>query len=68
MNSTVIQKLLQDAGFEKNESFSETKPCRSASAREFATGLVHGNPVGAEATERGVDPEDLIDAIAKRIA
>lgn len=67
-DSTVIQKLLEDAGFEKIESFSETKSLRSNSAREFATGLVHGNPVGGEATERGVDPEDLIDAIAKRIA
>jgi len=67
-DSTVIRKLLQDAGFEKVESFSEIKPCRSGSAREFATGLVRGNPVGAEATERGVDPEDLIVAVAKRIA
>ena len=67
-DSLVIQKLLRDAGFEKIESFAETKSCRSGSAREFATGLVRGNPVGAEATERGVDPEDLIDAIAKRIS
>src|SRR5439155_9811384 len=67
-DSTVIRKLLQDAGFEKIESFSETKSCRSDSAREFATGLVRGNPVGAEATERGVDPEELIEAVAKRIA
>jgi ubiquinone/menaquinone biosynthesis C-methylase UbiE len=65
---TIIQKLLQEAGFQNVESFSETKPCRSCSAREFATGLVRGNPVGAEATERGVDPEQLIAAIAKRIA
>jgi ubiquinone/menaquinone biosynthesis C-methylase UbiE len=67
-DSTVIVKLLQDAGFEKIESFAETKPCRSGSAREFATGLVRGNPVGTEATERGVDPEELIVAITKRIA
>jgi ubiquinone/menaquinone biosynthesis C-methylase UbiE len=67
-DSAVIRKLLQDAGFEKIESFSETKPCRSDSAKKFATGLVRGNPVGAEATERGVDPEHLIDAVAKRIA
>jgi len=66
-DSTVIRKLLQDAGFKKVESFSEIKPCRSGSASEFATGLVRGNPVGAEATERGVDPEDLIVAVAKRI-
>jgi ubiquinone/menaquinone biosynthesis C-methylase UbiE len=67
-DSTVIQKLLKEAGFEKIESFSKTKPCRSASAKEFATGLVRGNPVSAEATERGVDPEHLIAAVAKRIA
>lgn len=67
-DSTIIRKLLQDAGFEKIESFSETKPCRSSSAREFATGLVRGNPAGAEATERGVDPENVIVAVAKRIA
>jgi ubiquinone/menaquinone biosynthesis C-methylase UbiE len=67
-DSTVIRKLLHDAGFEKIESFTETKPCRSGSAREFATGLVRGNPVATEATERGVDPEDLIVAVAKRIA
>jgi ubiquinone/menaquinone biosynthesis C-methylase UbiE len=67
-DSTVIRKLLQDAGFQKIESFSETKSCRSGFATEFATGLVRGNPVATEATERGVDPENLIDAIAKRIA
>jgi len=30
--------------------------------------LVRGNPVGGEATERGVDPEDLIERSQKRIA
>ena len=29
---------------------------------------MRGNPVGAEATERGVNPEALIEAIAKQIA
>ena len=66
-DSTVIRGMLQDAGFDKIESFSEMKPCRSDSARGFATGLVRGNPVAAEATERGVDPEDLIEAVAKQI-
>jgi ubiquinone/menaquinone biosynthesis C-methylase UbiE len=67
-DSAVIGKLLQHAGFKKIEAFSETKPCRSTSAKEFATGLVRGNPVATEATERGVDPEALINAVAKRIA
>jgi hypothetical protein len=30
--------------------------------------LVRGNPVGTEATERGIDPEKLIDALAKVLA
>jgi len=67
-DSKLIRELLRDAGFAKIELFSETKPCRSRSALEFATGLVQGNPVGAEAIERGVNPEDLIKAIAKRIS
>ena len=66
-DSTVIREMLRDAGFDRIESFSETKPCRSDSARGWATGLVRGNPVAAEATERGVDPEDLIEAVAKQI-
>src|SRR5262249_3053517 len=65
--SNQVRELLRAAGFEKIESFSETEPCRSSSAREFATGLVRGNPVGAEAEERGVNPEDLIEGIAKRL-
>lgn len=67
-DSKLVRELLQNAGFEKIESFVEAKPCRSKSAKEFATGLVRGNPVGTEATERGVHPKDLIEAVAKQIA
>lgn len=63
---TPVHDLLQNAGFAQVESFIETKPCRANSAKEFATGLVRGNPVGTEAAERGVDPEKLIDALARR--
>jgi ubiquinone/menaquinone biosynthesis C-methylase UbiE len=66
-DSTLIRKLLHDARFEKIQFFTEVKACRGYSAREFATGLVRGNPVAAEATERGVDLEDLIAGVAKRI-
>ena len=66
-DSKIVRELLEQAGFPTIEMFPETKPCRSRSASEFATGLVRGNPVGAEATERGVDPEDLIAAVAKRL-
>jgi len=67
-DSKLIRELLQAAGFDQIESFVESKRCRATSAKEFATGLVRGNPVAAEAAERGVDPEDLIVAVAKRIA
>lgn len=66
-DSKLIRKLLCDAGFEQIESFSETKPCRSASAKAFATGLVRGNPVGAELVQRGVDPAKVIDAVATKL-
>jgi ubiquinone/menaquinone biosynthesis C-methylase UbiE len=67
-DSKLVREFLLAAGFEKIESFSETELCRSRSAREFATGLVRGNPVGAEAAQRGVNPDDLIEAIAKRMS
>jgi ubiquinone/menaquinone biosynthesis C-methylase UbiE len=67
-DSKVVSRFLEDAGFTDIESFAETRPCRSRSAVEFATGLVRGNPVGTEAAERGVDPEKLIDAVAKSLA
>jgi ubiquinone/menaquinone biosynthesis C-methylase UbiE len=66
-DSKVVRELLEAAQFEKIESFVVTKPCRSHSAREFATGLVRGNPVGTEAAERGVASEKLIEAVAKQI-
>lgn len=66
--SRLVRELLRGAGFDKIESFAETKPCRSRAAREFATGLVRGNPVGTDAAERGVDPEKLIDAVARSLA
>ena len=66
-DSKLVRQLLHGAGFERIEMFSETRLCRGSSAKEFAAGLVRGNPVGAEATERGVDPESLIAAVAKQL-
>ncbi len=67
-DSKLVRPLLEAAGFQKIESFVETNSCRSTSAKEFATGLIRGNPVGAEATERGVNPEELIASVAKKLA
>ncbi|MBV9618380.1 MAG: class I SAM-dependent methyltransferase [Verrucomicrobia bacterium] len=63
----LVREVLQNAGFGKIQSFVESKRCRVKSAKEFATGLVRGNPVGLEAEERGIDPEKLIDAVAKQL-
>jgi len=67
-DSNPVHELLRNAGFEKIESFPEMKACRSRSAKEFATGLVRGNPVGAELVERGVDPNAVISAVATQLA
>lgn len=64
----LIRTLLQNAGFTKIESFVEARQCRSDSAMNFATGLIRGNPVGGEATERGVNPDDIIAAVAKKLS
>src|SRR6202030_1000026 len=34
-DSKLVRGFLQNAGFDKIESFVETKPCRSTSARDF---------------------------------
>jgi SAM-dependent methyltransferase len=64
----LVRELLSNAGFEQIDLFGETKSCRAKSAKEFAIGLVRGNPVGPEAIERGVDLEKLIDAVAKKLS
>ena len=67
-DSKVVGRLLENAGFDQIESFAEMKPCRANSAKDFATGLVRGNPVGAEAAERGVDPNRLIEAVERMLS
>src|SRR5919109_3402486 len=67
-DTKMVRELLRGAGFERIESFSETKPCRTESARDFATGLVRGNPVGPELAERGGNSDEVIEAITKRLA
>jgi ubiquinone/menaquinone biosynthesis C-methylase UbiE len=67
-DSKVVGGLLKNAGFDQIGSFAEMKPCRANSARDFANGLVRGNPVGSEAAERGVDPNRLIEAVAKKLS
>lgn len=63
-----IRKLLEDAGFVEIEMSPVTLPCRNSSAREFATGLVRGNPVAMELKQRGVNAGDVIEAVTRNIA
>jgi ubiquinone/menaquinone biosynthesis C-methylase UbiE len=67
-DAELIRALLRKAGFVEIESSAVTLPCQSTSASDFATGLVRGNPVATAIAERGVDPDDVIDAVSKRIA
>jgi ubiquinone/menaquinone biosynthesis C-methylase UbiE len=67
-DSRAVRELVESACFKKIESFVVKKPCRANSAKDFAIGLVHGNPAGTEAAERGVDPGKLIDAVTKKLA
>jgi len=63
-----IRQLLGAAGFEKVELFAETRPLRSKSAKDFATGLVLGNPTGPELIERGVNVDEVIAKVTRRLA
>ena len=67
-DSKFVDQLLRDAGFGQIESFCVKKTCRSKSAQDFATGLVLGNPVGAELEQRKVDRDIVIAKIKGRLA
>lgn len=68
-DANVIRASLEKAGFTRIESFVVKIPYERPSARDFATGLVRGNPVSQEIQDRGtVTVEAVIDAVAKAIA
>ena len=67
-DADLIRGLLQRAGFKAIESSLVTLPCRSSSAVEFAIGLVRGNPVLTAIEERGVDVNNVVSAVSRRIA
>ncbi|HET9326318.1 MAG TPA: class I SAM-dependent methyltransferase [Candidatus Eisenbacteria bacterium] len=62
-----IRSLLRDAGF--RSSAIERVPMRtsSPSAREFATGLVRGNPVILTIQECGLSDDEVISAIEREL-
>lgn len=66
-DADLIRQLLRQAGFGEMEISIVTLPCRSASAAEFAIGLVRGNPVAAAIEERGVSVDRVVQAVGKKI-
>ena len=64
----VIERTAKDAGFRTVTIEKVAKELRGPSIRDFAVGLVRGNPVIAPIEERGVDPEKVIDRLARDLA
>ncbi len=63
-DEATIRALLQDAGFAAIEVERVRKDSVSSSARDFAVGLVRGNPVLLTLAERGIsDPEPVVSAV-----
>ena len=68
-DADLIGTLLRSAGFRDVKVDHVTKEAVSPSAREFATGLVLGNPVALDIAERStVNPNQVVDALAEELA
>ena len=63
-----IERALREAGFQRVCVEQVAKEVSAASARDFAIGLVRGNPVALTIAERGVDAERVVDALAAALA
>lgn len=63
----VIRGMLTEAGFREIAIERVKKDTVSPTAREFANGLVRGNPVSAMIEERGADPLKFIEAIEREL-
>jgi ubiquinone/menaquinone biosynthesis C-methylase UbiE len=63
-----IERTLCAAGFQRIRVEQVTKEVSAASARDFAIGLVRGNPVALTIADRGVDAERVVDALAASLA
>lgn len=66
-DASLIERLLQNAGFQDIEIAVVTLPCRSSSAAEFAIGLVRGNPIATAIEERGANVDLIVRAVENRI-
>lgn len=62
-----IQRSLEAAGFADIEVDIVTRPCRSRSANDAASGLVRGTPVSVMIQERGGDLDKISQKTAQNI-
>jgi len=63
-----IRSVLEGAGFRDIAIDTVQREARSESARDFALGLVLGNPVLQSIVEVGRDPEEFVRAVAEALA
>ena len=62
-----IRSLLRDAGFRSTAIERVPKRTPSPTAREFATGLVRGNPVILTIQECGLSDDEMISAVEREL-
>ena len=60
-----IARTLKEAGFGETRIERVSRVSRSRTAREAARGLVLGNPISIELSQRGADAESLIDSVTE---
>lgn len=68
-DAELIRSMLRTAGFRDVQVEHVSGEAVAKSARDFATGLVRGNPVSAEIASRGtVDVENVVEALEAELA
>jgi ubiquinone/menaquinone biosynthesis C-methylase UbiE len=66
-DTEAIRRSLRGAGFADVQVDTVSKQVPIGDSMEFATGLVHGNPLYKEIVVRGGDPDDVTAAMATAI-
>ncbi len=62
-----LRSLVVDAGFAEPEIITVDRMAEAPSAADAAIGLVRGNPVVEEIRQRGMEPQDVVDAVEKAL-
>ncbi|HMA24874.1 MAG TPA: hypothetical protein VKP00_12790, partial [Gemmatimonadaceae bacterium] len=62
-----LRSLVVGAGFAEPEIITVDRMAEAPSAADAAIGLVRGNPVVEEIRQRGMEPQDVVDAVEKAL-